>query len=129
MTIPTLEGACREVVEHWEGCPSMKVEPTETVGDRMKDLEPCNIPNCPWCGNKVETKPMRLSKEDAVHDVPKLKPSCGLPGCQVCEIPNRFDPYEALDTLDEITRDYEEDSPQAKSLLAALRAYITGMER
>ncbi len=56
--------------------------------------------------------------------------------------PNRFDPYEALDTIIERVDDIEEQQHEAPDPLAcvgrladisgevhALRAYITGMER
>ena len=69
--------------------------------------------SCTFCGKTGITFPHYCDNVDAPIDAPYCP----------------FDPFEALDTLDAIARDYEEDSPQAKSLLNALRAYITGMER
>jgi hypothetical protein len=48
--------------------------------------------------------------------------------------PNRFNPFEVLDTLDARAEEFveslgEEDADQVKVLLYALRAYITGMEK
>ena len=80
--------------------------------------------SCTFCGKTGITFPHYCDNVDAPIDAPYCP--AHLDGCPE---PNRFDPFEALDTLDAIARDYEEDSPQAKSLLNALRAYITGMER
>ncbi len=59
-----------------------------------------------------------------------------------CPTPNRFDPYEALDTIIERVDDIEEQLHEPRDPMAcigrladisgevrALRAYITGMER
>ena len=98
--IPTLEGACREVVETYKTYEDEKANritvveaprPDESVGD-------C----CPECGGYVFN--------------PETTP------------PNRFDPFEALDTINRAipgTRCGDE----VRSTVHALRAYITGMER
>ena len=107
--IPTLEGACREVVETYKTYEDEKANritivesprPDESVGD-------C----CPECGGYVFN--------------PETTP------------PNRFDPFEALDTIHDTATEIAavletlkvREVIKIQEQIRLLRAYITGMEK
>ncbi|KKK73951.1 hypothetical protein LCGC14_2888640 [marine sediment metagenome] len=138
----------------------------------MKDFEPCDRPNCSWCDPKGALVKVCAVDESAGGETsPGVKSVpcafCGKTGItyphycdnlghpidepvdydpSVKELPetppNRFEPYEALDTIIERVDDIEEQLHEPRDPVAcigrladisgevrALRAYITGMER
>ena len=136
----------------------------------MEDFEPCNRPNCSWCdpkgalvkvcavdesvgGDPTTGRPMTTEDGEAGELVVKLRNLVAQLE-EECErlrdaldhkneiTPNRFEPYEALDTIIERVDDIEEQLHEPRDPMACigrladisgevrvLRAYITGMER
>ena len=84
-------------------------------------LEPCDIPDCAWC------------EKGAPHGTMSPLADVHVPANSIPQTiaPNRFDPYEALDTIFDQANDASGEYHMEKTFTAilALRAYITGMER
>ena len=81
-----------------------------------RGIAPCDIPNCSRC-----------DPAGALTQLQKKKGAMKAMTEKASE-PNRFDPYEALNTINRAipgTRCGDE----VRSTVHALRAYITGMER
>ena len=113
---------------------SDRLGPPSSWGDRLTELmtkdepvelEPCDIPNRAWCEDRVKVvcEAERLTRGlcsmcGEVHFLPRYY--------------NRFDPYEALDTIENRVREEELDCDDREDVFRAthaLRAYITGMEK
>ena len=149
------EGACGIADCLW--CGTLKKEPEMSTEDPKNadrvyghGIAPCDIPNCLWCDDRREreglpycptcgfvgghgTHHSRSCRAFQKSDLPAGKNPgpdhpLGYSALEIHDEPNRFDPYEALDTINRAipgTRCGDE----VRSTVHALRAYITGMER
>ena len=125
-------------------------EPSTTAPDRITMVESPRPDEsadcCPECGGYVfnpEVNPGGASTITTASPTAQYCTLCGFTGhpsvfadhsclayraAEILDEPNRFDPFEALDTINRAipgTRCGDE----VRSTVHALRAYITGMER
>ena len=105
----------------------------------------CLVDHCPICEGATEKASASTASCTFCGESGITYPHTCYPVSDINKIPdmtNRFDPFEALDTILERAEDIEEQNHETPDVMAcigrladirgevnALRAYITGMER
>ena len=102
----------------------------------------CSAESCSLCSDAIDKGVVLIDRSGVVHTWFDPGTHLRLGPTVIPDPPNRFDPFEALDTIIERAEEIEEQNHETPDVMAcigrladirgevhALRAYITGMGR